>query len=255
VKNLAALRAEALAEVGRKNMLYGALWPVGGMIVTAATSVLAAPAATYLLACAAIVFGAIRLGNGFSQARTKGCGLGSCSVVAALVSAALLLLASLVLQRPWRTYTNKPLGFSVRYPVLWKAEVQRIAQLHTISFAPRYGWVPERRRLEIQVIGGADESQLTSSDYMSVLEDAALADPRATIRTLRSRYVDSRPGAEMAFEMEAPDLEEGTALWVAICGTRSYRFMLGAIEVGGNAEGLESFHARFVDSFRFLERE
>jgi len=236
-------------------MLYGALWFVGGLIVLAATTFLAAPGGTYIIAAGAIVFGAILFVSGFSQAHTEGCGIASCSVVAALVSAALLLLASLVLQRPWRTYTNEALGFSVRHPVLWKAEVERFAQLYTISFVPRFGWVPERRRLEIQVIGGTDESQLTSGDYLLFLEEAALADSRATIRTLRPRDIDSRPGAEMAFGIEGPQVEERTALWVAVCGTRSGRFMLGTIEVGGNAEGLESFHSRFVDSFRFLQRE
>lgn len=38
VNKLAAPRARALVQVGRKNISYGALWCAGGIIVTAATS-------------------------------------------------------------------------------------------------------------------------------------------------------------------------------------------------------------------------
>jgi hypothetical protein len=176
--------------------------------------------------------------------------------LAALIAAGLLLLAALVLQkRPWRTYTDETLGFSVDYPLLWRAEAHRIAQIHTITFVPWFGSASEGRRLEIHVIGGEDESQWTSADYIPVLEEPALADPRVTVKATRRRTIGGRPGAEMAVEIEVPEPEQTIAMWAAVCGTRDFRFMLGTIEVGGNTEDLEDRHAQFVDSFRFLEGE
>ena len=196
---------------------------------------------------------AARSGYARSQGRRAESDRGSCSVLAALIAAALLLLAALVLQKPWRTYTNETLGFSVRYPLLWRAEEHRIVQLHTVTFVPWLGSPQEGRRLEIHVLGDVDESGWTSEDYMSFLKEPALADPRVTIQTARHRDVDGRPGAEMAVQMEYPDFEQTTAMWVVVCGTGSSRFMLGTIEVGGNIEALEGRHAQFVDSFRFLK--
>jgi len=68
VSNLVDLRSEAIREAGRKNMLYGALWCIGGIIVTAATYSAASPGGTYVVAWGAILFGAIQFFRGAGQA-------------------------------------------------------------------------------------------------------------------------------------------------------------------------------------------
>ncbi len=63
-----------LKKAGHKNMLYGALWCIGGIIVTALTYLEAVtnPAGgTYIIAWGAIVFGAIQFIRGLVQAVGK----------------------------------------------------------------------------------------------------------------------------------------------------------------------------------------
>ncbi len=64
VSNLTRLRSEAIREAGKKDMLYGALWCIGGIIVTAMTYSAAAPGGTYVVAWGAILFGAIQFFRG-----------------------------------------------------------------------------------------------------------------------------------------------------------------------------------------------
>jgi hypothetical protein len=70
VKNLGRMRTAAVAAAGKKNMAYGALWCIGGIVVTAATYGAAASAGggTYVVAWGAIVFGAIQFIRGLVQA-------------------------------------------------------------------------------------------------------------------------------------------------------------------------------------------
>lgn len=68
VSNLTRLRSEAIREAGKKNMLYGALWCIGGIVVTAVTYSAAAPGDIYVVAWGAIVFGAIQFFRGVWQA-------------------------------------------------------------------------------------------------------------------------------------------------------------------------------------------
>jgi hypothetical protein len=69
VAKLATIRAEAAHEAGKKNMLYGALVCIGGIVVTAVTygSAAASGGGTYVVAWGAIVFGAIQFFHGLSQ--------------------------------------------------------------------------------------------------------------------------------------------------------------------------------------------
>jgi hypothetical protein len=70
VANLTRLKSEAIRSAGKKNMLYGGLWCVGGTVVTALTySAAAAGGGRYVVAWGAIVFGAVQFFRGVGQAR------------------------------------------------------------------------------------------------------------------------------------------------------------------------------------------
>jgi hypothetical protein len=62
-----ALEAQALREAGNKNMFFGALWFLGGLIVTVLTFTAAQGGGRYVIAWGAVVFGAIQFIRGFSQ--------------------------------------------------------------------------------------------------------------------------------------------------------------------------------------------
>jgi hypothetical protein len=68
VSNLTRMRSEAVRDAGKKNMLYGALWCIGGIVVTGATYSAASDGGTYIVAWGAIVFGAIQFFRGLDQA-------------------------------------------------------------------------------------------------------------------------------------------------------------------------------------------
>jgi hypothetical protein len=69
VGNLERIKADAIRVAGRKNMLYGALWCVGGLGVTAYTYQMAASGGggKYIVAWGAILFGAVQFLRGLSQ--------------------------------------------------------------------------------------------------------------------------------------------------------------------------------------------
>lgn len=69
VTELEEARSEALREAGKKNMLYGALWCIGGIIVTAVSySAATGPGGgTYIVTWGAIVVGAIQFFQGLAQ--------------------------------------------------------------------------------------------------------------------------------------------------------------------------------------------
>ena len=54
-------------KAGKKNMLYGALWCIGGIIVTVMTYQAAAGGGTYVVAWGAILYGGIQFIKGVSQ--------------------------------------------------------------------------------------------------------------------------------------------------------------------------------------------
>ena len=64
VTNLQAQIDQAKNEAGNKNMLYGALWCIGGLLVTALTYSAASNGGTYVVAWGAVVFGAIQFFKG-----------------------------------------------------------------------------------------------------------------------------------------------------------------------------------------------
>jgi hypothetical protein len=66
--SLTECEAQALREAGNKNMLYGALWFFGGLIVTLLTFTAAQGGGRYVIAWGAVVFGAIQFMRGYSQA-------------------------------------------------------------------------------------------------------------------------------------------------------------------------------------------
>ena len=67
VGNLDQMRSEAASSAGKKNMLFGALWCIGGIVVTAATYSAASGGGSYVVAWGAIVFGAIQFFRGLIQ--------------------------------------------------------------------------------------------------------------------------------------------------------------------------------------------
>ncbi len=68
VTNLRNAVAEQKHKAGTKNMIYGALWCVGGIIVTAVTfSIASDRGGTYVVAWGAIAFGAIQFFRGLIQ--------------------------------------------------------------------------------------------------------------------------------------------------------------------------------------------
>jgi hypothetical protein len=67
VRNLARLRSNAVKDAGKKNMLFGALWCIGGLVVTAVTYSAASGGGTYIVAWGAIIFGAIQFFRGVFQ--------------------------------------------------------------------------------------------------------------------------------------------------------------------------------------------
>ena len=58
-------------EVGKKNMLYGALWFIGGVVVTIGTYSAASGGGSYLVAWGAILFGGIQFLQGLYQYATS----------------------------------------------------------------------------------------------------------------------------------------------------------------------------------------
>ncbi len=69
VSNLKQAKAKASKNAGHKNMLYGALWCIGGIVVTALSYQAAANTGggKYVLAWGAILFGGIQFFRGMIQ--------------------------------------------------------------------------------------------------------------------------------------------------------------------------------------------
>lgn len=68
VNNLFSMRSKAVKEAGKKNMLFGALWCIGGTVVTIGTYAAASDGGgTYVIAWGAIIFGAIQFFRGLAQ--------------------------------------------------------------------------------------------------------------------------------------------------------------------------------------------
>ena len=67
VSNLIRMRKEAVGAAGKKEMLHGALWCIGGITVTAVTYSLASEGAPFIIAFGAIIFGAIQFFRGLAQ--------------------------------------------------------------------------------------------------------------------------------------------------------------------------------------------
>ncbi len=71
VTNLQNQLQQAKSEAGNKNMLYGALWCIGGLVVTALTYSAASNGGTYVVAWGAVLFGAIQFFKGVWQKISK----------------------------------------------------------------------------------------------------------------------------------------------------------------------------------------
>jgi hypothetical protein len=68
VGNLTGMRSNAARSAGRKHMIAGALWCIGGIIVTAVTYGAASEGGgTYFVAWGAIIFGGIQFFRGLAQ--------------------------------------------------------------------------------------------------------------------------------------------------------------------------------------------
>lgn len=70
VSNLFNMRTDAVRSAGKKNMIYGALWCIGGVVVTVVTFSMAANGGSYIVTWGAILFGAIQFFRGAYQATT-----------------------------------------------------------------------------------------------------------------------------------------------------------------------------------------
>lgn len=67
ISNLQNQYKQEKKEAGNKNMLYGALWCVGGLLVTFLTYSAASNGGTYVVAWGAVIFGAIQFFKGVFQ--------------------------------------------------------------------------------------------------------------------------------------------------------------------------------------------
>ncbi len=67
VRNLHDARAKEKVEQGQKNMGLGALWCIGGLVVTGATYGAASGGGSYVVAWGAVVFGGIQFLHGLIQ--------------------------------------------------------------------------------------------------------------------------------------------------------------------------------------------
>ena len=67
IANLQNQYKQEKREAGNKNMLYGALWSVGGLLVTILTYSAASDGGTYVVAWGAVIFGAIQFFKGLFQ--------------------------------------------------------------------------------------------------------------------------------------------------------------------------------------------
>lgn len=67
ISNLQNQYKQEKKEAGNKNMLYGALWCIGGLLVTFLTYSAASNGGTYVVAWGAVVFGAIQFFRGVFQ--------------------------------------------------------------------------------------------------------------------------------------------------------------------------------------------
>lgn len=67
VSNLTRLRSEAIRKEAYKNMGYGALWCIGGIVVTLGTYSAASGGGRFMVAWGAILFGGIQFFRGLFQ--------------------------------------------------------------------------------------------------------------------------------------------------------------------------------------------
>ena len=67
VQNLANMRKQEIKQRANKNMGFGALWLIGGAIVTAATYSASSGGGTYIVTYGAIIVGAIQFLQGLFQ--------------------------------------------------------------------------------------------------------------------------------------------------------------------------------------------
>ena len=65
--NLPRMWSEAIGAAAKREMLYGALWCIGGTAVTVVTYSLASKGAPFIVAFGAIIFGAIQFFRGLVQ--------------------------------------------------------------------------------------------------------------------------------------------------------------------------------------------
>jgi hypothetical protein len=61
------LQLKAQREAAKKRMMAGALWTIGGLVITAITYVAAEGGGTYVIMWGAMVFGVIQFFRGLSQ--------------------------------------------------------------------------------------------------------------------------------------------------------------------------------------------
>lgn len=70
--NLQQAKSSAIKQAAMKNMLFGALWCIGGLAVTALTYQAASNGGKYVVAWGAVIFGAIQFFRGLFQLGSAG---------------------------------------------------------------------------------------------------------------------------------------------------------------------------------------
>lgn len=67
VENIEQMEREGARSAGTKNMIYGAIWCIGGTVVTVATYSAASGGGSYVVAWGAIIFGGVQFLQGLVQ--------------------------------------------------------------------------------------------------------------------------------------------------------------------------------------------
>jgi hypothetical protein len=174
------------AEASRRDIRTGALWFIGGALLSAGTYYFAPPGESFLLAWGPVIFGGLQFARGWRKVGRAGLS----SVVRWLLAACLLLgglyAVSLWLPSLSRTYHDAEHPFSVDYPLTWQAKVQEEEGDRLIHFTPRFGWGNDDALLEIRIEDDVDTSPWTPMQLAYVLKGSVLAGAEARLQSSTS---------------------------------------------------------------------
>jgi hypothetical protein len=241
-----------VAATSHRDIRTGALWFIGGALLSAGSYYFAPPGQSFLLAWGPVIFGGWQFVRGWRKAGRAAIG----SALRWLLVVCLLLgglyAVSLWLPSLSRTYQDAEHPFSVDYPLTWQAKVQEDEGDRLISFTPRFGWGNDDALLEIRIEDDVDTSPWTPMQLAYVLKGSVLAGGEARIQSSSSLQLSGLSGAEVSFSMEPEGPDVPVAGWLAICPVPGATFWLGAFETHITPKGLEGRYRRFLGSFRHI---